>query len=446
MSIKDLQRQSRRGNLNVSCNDTIVPGFLSSSLIARVIGTKLPGEGSGNRSPLVTFSTKLFTNEGGLLCLLTEEKRWMKNRINVELEPFMEQKCLMGLWLCLQNASSSLHTLYKVYSNIKSPPGKESTSLFSSSSSTILFFIQQQDMKAWLLLLLLALTCVLSKTLVVKFYTVAPSISASTTCRESGILYIVFTYPIKFCSTMSFPNGTTFHCGRHQCNWGGVQVQIYNASTCTRSFLFEKSATKKHIQCMFIEKEHLGFLWFEIILYKQRLIELFGSYVNFVLNQCNAAPNIPKPLLYCQLRHSLPQAPSNFSLQRQFLPECLLLQLQTRLLQCWPCNVASQNTTCTAPNREYNYFTSTVCGNSSNVVFPSLGENFPPINTTNTNSGSVSGSATSITSVASTSSTAGTVIGAIQSGKQTGSTTGGLSTVSFMSLVVVLLGALAILF
>ncbi|PRP78487.1 hypothetical protein PROFUN_13562 [Planoprotostelium fungivorum] len=43
--------------------------------------------------------------------------------------------------------------------------------------------------------------------------------------------------------------------------------------------LFENSATKKHIQCMFIEKEHLGFLWFEIILYKQRLIELFGSYV-----------------------------------------------------------------------------------------------------------------------------------------------------------------------
>ncbi|PRP75675.1 hypothetical protein PROFUN_15383 [Planoprotostelium fungivorum] len=33
----------------------------------------------------------------------------------------------------------------------------------------------------------------------------------------------------------------------------------------------ENSATKKHIQCMFIEKEHLGFLWFEIILYKQRL-------------------------------------------------------------------------------------------------------------------------------------------------------------------------------
>ncbi|PRP76104.1 hypothetical protein PROFUN_15433, partial [Planoprotostelium fungivorum] len=41
----------------------------------------------------------------------------------------------------------------------------------------------------------------------------------------------------------------------------------------------ENSATKKHIQCTFIEKEHLGFLWFEIILYKQRLIELFGSCV-----------------------------------------------------------------------------------------------------------------------------------------------------------------------
>ncbi|PRP77493.1 hypothetical protein PROFUN_14205 [Planoprotostelium fungivorum] len=47
----------------------------------------------------------------------------------------------------------------------------------------------------------------------------------------------------------------------------------------TRRKVSENSATKKHIQCMFIEKEHLGFLWFEIILYKQRLIELFGSYV-----------------------------------------------------------------------------------------------------------------------------------------------------------------------
>ncbi|PRP77139.1 hypothetical protein PROFUN_14553 [Planoprotostelium fungivorum] len=28
-----------------------------------------------------------------------------------------------------------------------------------------------------------------------------------------------------------------------------------------------------------LEKELLGFPWFEIILYKQRLIELFGSYV-----------------------------------------------------------------------------------------------------------------------------------------------------------------------
>ncbi|PRP72811.1 hypothetical protein PROFUN_07711, partial [Planoprotostelium fungivorum] len=47
----------------------------------------------------------------------------------------------------------------------------------------------------------------------------------------------------------------------------------------TRRKVSENSVTKKHIQCMFIEKEHLGFLWFEIILYKQRLIELFGSYV-----------------------------------------------------------------------------------------------------------------------------------------------------------------------
>ncbi|PRP74314.1 hypothetical protein PROFUN_11816 [Planoprotostelium fungivorum] len=48
---------------------------------------------------------------------------------------------------------------------------------------------------------------------------------------------------------------------------------------CSDSLL-ENSATKKHIQCTFIERELLGFLWYEIILYKQRLIELFGSYVN----------------------------------------------------------------------------------------------------------------------------------------------------------------------
>ncbi|PRP75150.1 hypothetical protein PROFUN_15164 [Planoprotostelium fungivorum] len=53
----------------------------------------------------------------------------------------------------------------------------------------------------------------------------------------------------------------------------GRNLVLQSCNTC------ENSATKKHIQCMFIEKEHLGFLWFEIILYKQRLIELFGSYV-----------------------------------------------------------------------------------------------------------------------------------------------------------------------
>ncbi|PRP75048.1 hypothetical protein PROFUN_03884 [Planoprotostelium fungivorum] len=43
----------------------------------------------------------------------------------------------------------------------------------------------------------------------------------------------------------------------------------------TRRNLREISATTKHIQCTFIEKELLGFLWF----YEQRLIELFGYYV-----------------------------------------------------------------------------------------------------------------------------------------------------------------------
>ncbi|PRP75187.1 hypothetical protein PROFUN_15898 [Planoprotostelium fungivorum] len=53
----------------------------------------------------------------------------------------------------------------------------------------------------------------------------------------------------------------------------------------TRRKVSENSATKKHIQCTFIEKEHLGFPWFEIILYKQRLIELFGSYVKYFLKK-----------------------------------------------------------------------------------------------------------------------------------------------------------------
>ncbi|PRP73791.1 hypothetical protein PROFUN_15773 [Planoprotostelium fungivorum] len=58
-----------------------------------------------------------------------------------------------------------------------------------------------------------------------------------------------------------------------------VITTIQHTSKEEEEKVSENSATKKHIQCMFIEKEHLGFLWFEIILYKQRLIELFGSYV-----------------------------------------------------------------------------------------------------------------------------------------------------------------------
>ncbi|PRP75211.1 hypothetical protein PROFUN_15853 [Planoprotostelium fungivorum] len=57
---------------------------------------------------------------------------------------------------------------------------------------------------------------------------------------------------------------------------------IYQGKQTSDDNLITNSATKKHIQCMFIEKEHLGFLWLEIILDKQRLIELFGSYVSFM--------------------------------------------------------------------------------------------------------------------------------------------------------------------
>ncbi|PRP81117.1 hypothetical protein PROFUN_01951 [Planoprotostelium fungivorum] len=50
--------------------------------------------------------------------------------------------------------------------------------------------------------------------------------------------------------------------------------------------IYKLIAGRKHsvcdIQCTFIEEELLGFLWFKIILYKQRLIELFNSYVSLI--------------------------------------------------------------------------------------------------------------------------------------------------------------------
>ncbi|PRP82620.1 hypothetical protein PROFUN_04925 [Planoprotostelium fungivorum] len=316
-----------------------------------------------------------------------------------------------------------IDTPYKAYGNMKSPPGKNRHP--SPLPPQLLFLIRRQDMKTQLLLLLLALTCVLSKTLVVQFYAVAPGTSNSTACGQSGILYIAFAYPVNFCGTVSFPNGTTQSTVGVVNATGGFQVQIYNASTCTGNFSLNQDQ-------------------------------------NFVLNQCTAAPDIPNLFYTADLDTTYPQTPSvNDSVTLAYgtsacngnsFQSVFYYNSELDFANVGPCNVASQNTTCTAPNREYNYFTSTVCGNSSNVVFPSLGENFPPINTADTNSGSVTGSTSSTTSVASTSSTvstastAGTVIGATQSGKQTGSTTGGASTVSLMSLVVVLLGALAILF
>ncbi|PRP72863.1 hypothetical protein PROFUN_17071, partial [Planoprotostelium fungivorum] len=98
---------------------------------------------------------------------------------------------------------------------------------------------------------------------------------------------------ILFCSLIAFPavkkilaDNEQFQAILGQNN--GMMQQAYNkylaanakVNDLTRQQqISENSATKKHIQCTFIEKEHLGFLWFEIILYKQRLIELFGSYV-----------------------------------------------------------------------------------------------------------------------------------------------------------------------
>ncbi|PRP74279.1 hypothetical protein PROFUN_12026 [Planoprotostelium fungivorum] len=79
----------------------------------------------------------------------------------------------------------------------------------------------------------------------------------------------------------------------------------------SRRNLREISATKKHIQCTFIEKELLGFLWLEIILYKQRLIELFGSYVvtihhryKFETSSWGWALNNPF-LLHNTIRHNI---------------------------------------------------------------------------------------------------------------------------------------------
>ncbi|PRP76072.1 hypothetical protein PROFUN_01788 [Planoprotostelium fungivorum] len=67
----------------------------------------------------------------------------------------------------------------------------------------------------------------------------------------------------------------------------------------TRRNLREISATKKHIQCTFIERELLGFLWFEIILYKQRLIELFGSYVVTIHHTNGICHGSQKRCIWC---------------------------------------------------------------------------------------------------------------------------------------------------
>ncbi|PRP73277.1 hypothetical protein PROFUN_16521, partial [Planoprotostelium fungivorum] len=112
-----------------------------------------------------------------------------------------------------------------------------------------------------------------------------------TTDRGNNYLFIAVDICTRFFSTIKNPLArvitttttslarviTTHWCATNNYPLPGLSLP-YNTLQKRRR-ISENSATKKHIQCMFIEKEHLGFLWFEIILYKQRLIELFGSYV-----------------------------------------------------------------------------------------------------------------------------------------------------------------------
>ncbi|PRP88776.1 hypothetical protein PROFUN_00244 [Planoprotostelium fungivorum] len=102
----------------------------------------------------------------------------------------------------------------------------------------------------------------------------------------------------------------------------------------------ENSATKKHIQCMFIEKEHLGFLWFEIILYKQRLIELFGSYVflHFLLDVVTRAVLALKSATRSRLLDSgLLQAPTTFHFKKTKTADLQITDLETQQDKTFTC-------------------------------------------------------------------------------------------------------------
>ncbi|PRP80780.1 MaoC domain protein [Planoprotostelium fungivorum] len=55
--------QSQESAQSQGLEDTIVPGFLSSSLIAGVIGTKLPGEGSLYASQYIEYKSPLLVGK-----------------------------------------------------------------------------------------------------------------------------------------------------------------------------------------------------------------------------------------------------------------------------------------------------------------------------------------------------------------------------------------------
>ncbi|PRP82614.1 hypothetical protein PROFUN_04919 [Planoprotostelium fungivorum] len=272
----------------------------------------------------------------------------------------------------------------------------------------------KKDMKAQLLLLLLALTCALSKTLLVNTY---QGNSTSTACRQNNTVSSARVYPINRCITETLPNGTVTSSVYFLNSTGGFEARNYNASTCTGNFEIDLSIT-------------------------------------FVLNQCTVAPDTGGNACYLANLSTnytrVPDANDTVSLTYEG-PGCTGAAYQTITYYDGDvvpaCDALNLNSSCTTTiTSDGRSDLRTVCGNSSYVSFPSFAESFPPANTaattTTTNSGSTSGGSTNSGSTNSGSTSTGTT----QSGKTSSSTTNGASAATFASVVVALSAAFTILF
>ncbi|PRP82619.1 hypothetical protein PROFUN_04924 [Planoprotostelium fungivorum] len=255
-------------------------------------------------------------------------------------------------------------------------------------------------MKAQLLLLLLALTCVLSKTLVLNIYL---GNSTSTACGQNNPVYAALVVPINYCVTETFPNGTV-RSSVVTTSAGVLQGQTYNASTCTGAFSVDSNSTVVLNQCTAVtDSEGHGFY----------SANVYTSYTR------------------------APTANDTVSISYEG-PDCTgsLVQSITYHNPAYytsPCNATKSNGTCTTSTSSSGSlnFSRSVCGNSPDVVFPSSIENFTPNTAV---SGGTSGGSTS---------NGGTTGG---SGRTSGNTTGDASAATFVSVVVALLAAFAILF